>query len=278
MKNITAYFEIIRPVNLFITFVTVLLAAIICSEDNFNRTIVLLAAMSAALSAASGNVINDYFDAAIDKINRPQRPIPSGKIPIRVASFYYLLLVAISLISAAFINIFAFVIVLFADNLLFIYSYKLKRIPIAGNAAVSFLTALAFIYGGFVVGNINSAFIPAIFAFLVNFIRELVKDIEDMNGDSMNGIITFPSKYGIKSTKHLITLITLILILFTVYPYFSEIYTIEFLLIVLLTVNLMLIYVLKKIYENDSQDNLKQASSMLKASMVFGLIAIYFGK
>lgn len=278
MKNITAYFEIIRPVNLFITFVTVILAAIICSEDGFNRTIILLAAFSAVLSAASGNVINDYFDAAIDKINRPDRPIPSGKISVRAASIYYLLLVTASLITAAFINVFAFVIVLFADNLLFIYSYKLKRIPLTGNVTVSFLTALTFIYGGFVAGNINSAFIPAIFAFFVNFIRELVKDIEDMKGDSINGIITFPSKYGIKSTKNLITAVTIVLIIFTTYPFFSEIYTIEFLLIVLFTVNLMLIYVVKKIFENDSQDNLKQASSMLKASMVFGLIAIYFGR
>ena len=277
LNTYSAYFEIIRPLNLFITFFAVIVASLICSSGNLNLSPVLLAALAASLTAAAGNVINDYFDVGIDKINRPDRPLPSGKISLKAASSFYLFLVIVSLVVASFVTLYIFLVVLLANNLLFLYSYNLKRIPLIGNIIVSFLTGFTFIYGGLIAGNPKAAIVPAVFAFLINMIREIVKDIEDIKGDKAVGVITFPSKYGIRLTKHLLTIIIISLIMFTLYPYFSELYSIEFLLIVLFTVNLMLIYILQLLFKYDSTKNLRKVSSLLKAGMVFGLIAIYFG-
>ena len=69
-----AIFRITRPVNLIITFVSILIAALICSYEESAAGIIILAAASGALAAASGNIINDIFDIEIDKLNRPDRP------------------------------------------------------------------------------------------------------------------------------------------------------------------------------------------------------------
>ena len=81
----------------------------------------------------------------------------------------------------------------------------MKRIILLGNFIVAFLTGLAFIYGGIAVNNFKYAVIPAIFAFLINFIREIVKDMEDIEGDKSAGIFSFPYLYGFKRSKRMIT-------------------------------------------------------------------------
>jgi geranylgeranylglycerol-phosphate geranylgeranyltransferase len=277
IKKYQAYIELIRPLNLLITFITVIVASIICSPGNMNLSPVLLAALAAALTAAAGNVINDYFDVGIDKINRPDRPLPSRKISLKSASIFYLSLVILSLAMASLVSLYAFLVVLLANNLLFLYSYNLKRILLLGNVVVSFLTGFTFIYGGIVVANPKAAVIPAVFAFLINMIREIVKDMEDIKGDKAVGVITFPGKFGTGVAKILLAIIIGLLILFTVYPYYFHIYNLEFLLIVLFSVNLILVYILRLLFIDDSPGSLRKVSNLLKAGMVFGLIAIYFG-
>ena len=197
MKTLFAIIEITRPVNVLITFAVVIVSTIICSDEfNINTTIVL-AGLSASFVAAGGNIINDIFDLEIDKINRPRRVIPSGRINKVTAKVMYITTSFVAILLAYLISSAALVIVLTTILLLYLYSLKLKQIPLLGNLAVAFCTALAFIYGGIAVGNWEGAIIPAIFALLVNFIREIVKDIEDIDGDNKNGISTFPIKYGL---------------------------------------------------------------------------------
>ena len=75
-------------------------------------------------------------------------------------------------------------------------------VPILGNLIVSILTGLVFIYGGVAVNNPLAAIIPAIFAFLINLIREVVKDMQDVEGDLKQEMITFPGKFGFKAQSY----------------------------------------------------------------------------
>ena len=168
-------------------------------------------------------------------------------------------------------------IVIISVVLLFFYSKYLKRIPLVGNITVSFLTGLVFVFGGFVVENPASAFIPAVFAFIINLTRELIKDIEDISGDNNAGVVTFPIKFGLQKSKGLILLITITLILFTFYPFLTQLYKIEYFVIVMVIVNPILIYCMKILFEDQSSKNLNKISNLLKLSMLFGLIAIYLG-
>jgi geranylgeranylglycerol-phosphate geranylgeranyltransferase len=275
---------ITRPVNVIITFVSVLVAAMICLPGKIPGLNVLLAAISAALTAASGNIINDLFDIETDKINRPLRPLPSNRITITEAYILILVLILLSLVISYLISYSAFFIVIISHLILFLYSKYFKSIPLLGNITVAFLTGLVFIFGGVVVGNPSAAIVPAVFAFLINLIREVVKDIQDVEGDEKSNIVTFPIKYGFKKSKLLALIITLILILCTLFPFVMHIYSIEYFVIVMIIVNPILVYCLKILFwksipsgEDRSLINLSKISKLLKLSMVFGLIAIFLG-
>jgi len=276
-EKLTAIIKIIRPLNFLITFFSVIVAAIICPPDKFPGLNVFLAALAASLVMASGNVINDIYDIGIDKINKPLRPLPSGNITIKEAYALYFIFIVTSIFISALVNEKALAIVLISILLLFFYSKYLKQIPLVGNITVAFLTGLVFIFGGVVVENPSAAIIPAMFAFLINLIREIVKDMEDVEGDTNSGVVTFPVKLGSQKSKIFISLITISVILYTLYPFITQIYKIEYFVVVMVIVNPILVYCLKILFEDHSVKNLKKVSNLLKLSMVFGLIAIYIG-
>ena len=276
-EKIIAAFKIIRPINAVIAFVSVIVAAFFCSPEEIAWFSVLLASFAAAFTLSAGNIINDIYDLGIDKVNRPERPLPSGKISKNSALILYFLLIAASLILSWFINLYAFIIVIIATILLVLYSKFLKRVLFIGNILVALLTGLVFIFGGVAVRNPSAAIIPALFAFLINFIREVVKDMQDVDGDKNAGVNTFPIRYGFQKSKILILLITFTLILYTLYPFVARLYKIEYFIIVMIIVNPILVFSLKILIKDRSIKNLNMISNLLKLSMVFGLIAIYLG-
>ena len=237
-----------------------------------------MAATSAALTAAAGNVVNDIYDIESDKINHPKRPLAKETISNNEAWATYFILTSTAILISAFINQVAFAIVVLTSVLLYLYSIRLKRIPLIGNITIAYLTGLAFIYAGLAVYNVQDAFIPAIFAFLINLIRELVKDIQDMEGDNRVNLTTFPIMFGTKATNVLITLLTVILVAFTFFPFLNQVYKIEFFVIAMILVNPLLVYFLKLLYEDRHYENLNKLSNMLKLNMVIGLLAIFLGK
>ena len=278
MNKIYSYIKLIRPLNCLITALVVIVGGIISSESSSFDNILILASVTAAFAAASGNVINDYFDIEIDKISHPDRPLAAGKIMPSYAIKFYSILVLVALTFSFTLNIQLFVITFSALAILFLYSIYLKKIPLVGNITVALLTALAFFFGGIAVNNAEAAIVPAVFAFLINLIRELVKDIEDIEGDKLNSVITFPIRFGMSTTKYLIAILILVLIGFTFYPFINQSYKIEYFVLVMLIVNPLLIFVLKKLFVGGDKENYHQISSLLKLNMIFGLIAIYLGK
>jgi geranylgeranylglycerol-phosphate geranylgeranyltransferase len=276
--KVNAIIRITRPVNVIITFFSIIIAAVICSAGVLTAGKVIITAVSGAVAAAAGNIINDYYDIETDKINRPDRPLVSGILTPGEAVFLFALFSFLSLALSSFVNITAFIINIFALVLLFVYSFKLKRTILFGNFAVAFLTGLAFIYGGVAVDNLRFAIIPAVFAFLINLIREIVKDMEDIEGDKAAGICSFPYIYGFKRSKQVITVFSILLIIATFIPFIYKFYRIEYFIMVMALVNPLIVYSLKSLFSNDSKKNLNKISFLLKLNMLFGLIAIYLGR
>ena len=277
-SNIKAYLFITRPINVIITFLTVIVGALICIISDYSIYKILLAALSAALTAGAGNIINDIYDKEADKINHPERPLVKGIITTRKSWIEYFFLTLLAVAVSSFINQTALSIVILSSVLLYLYSARLKKIPLLGNITVAYLTGLAFIFGGISVNNVRGAFIPAIFAFFINFIRELIKDMEDIEGDTKVGLLTFSMRFGMKASILFITFLTITLIAFTFYPFIKNIYSIEFFVLAMLIVNPILVYFLKLLYEKDVTKNLNKLSNMLKLDMLIGLLAIYLGK
>ncbi|MFI5236811.1 MAG: geranylgeranylglycerol-phosphate geranylgeranyltransferase [Ignavibacteriales bacterium] len=277
IEKLTAAIKIIRPLNFCIIIISVFVASAVASPEKFPVINIILAAISAGLTASAGNIINDIFDIQIDKVNQPNRPLPSGSITIREAYSLFFICIVLSVGLALFVNAIVLLIVLLSHLILFLYSKYLKGIPLVGNLAVAFLTGLVFIFGGVVVENPAASIIPALFAFLINLIREFVKDMEDVEGDSIAGLNTFPVRFGSKNSKTLIFIVTLIIIIFSFFPFVASYYKIEFFLIVMVLVNPIFVYCLKILFEDDSLKNLNRVSNLLKLNMIIGLIAIYMG-
>jgi geranylgeranylglycerol-phosphate geranylgeranyltransferase len=277
-KKVFAYIKISRPVNLLITFLAIIVACIISINGDYSIFKIILAGLTGALTASAGNVINDYFDINIDKINRPNRVLPKGELTLNEALGFYIFLSLVSLFLSIFISLIALLEVFFASALLYLYSYKIKKIPLLGNFIVAFLTGFAFIYGGIAVNNSNAAIIPALFALFINFIREIIKDMEDIEGDKQQGINSYPAVFGFKKSKMIIVFITIVLIILTVFPFINELYAIGYFLIVMIIVNPLLVYIIKSLFDDDSTKNLNKLSNLLKLDMVIGLTAIFLGK
>lgn len=277
LKKILAVYRIIRPLNFMITFISIIVAYVISNKGDEFSLVILLAAFSGALAGAAGNVINDYYDMETDKINKPERVLPSGELTDKGTLFLYGIIVLLSLDLAFWAGWQSFVVVFISTGVIFIYSYELKRVPLLGNIVVSIMTGMAFIYGAIIAGNITGGIIPAAFAVLINFIREIVKDIEDIEGDSRTGIRTFPIIRGVNSAIKIASITVIALIILTTVPFILEIYKIEYFVVIMLVVNPLLVVIIKLLVASQSKENIKRVSGLLKLAMVLGLIAIYSG-
>lgn len=276
LKKFSAYIKITRPLNTAITFCVVVVAILISQKYPTKISLILLASLTAALTAAAGNVINDLFDIETDKTAHPDRVLTKGTLTKTEAKSEYFLLNSIAAIIAVSLSTTPFVIVLLSISLLYIYSAYLKKIILVGNITVAALAGLAFIYGGVVTNNPKAAVIPAFFAFFINLIREIVKDIQDIDGDKKQKIITFPVRYGIQPAKKSAAILIIILMAFTFYPFIFQVYKIEFFVIVMIFVNPVFIICVKNLLQKKAAD-IALTSNLLKSNMIIGLIAIYLG-
>ncbi len=236
-----------------------------------------LGALSGALIGGAGMVINDYFDVEIDKINRPDRPIPSNRISLIAALRYYFALNLIALILLLSTNILALLVAIVSIVVIYLYSYKLKNEGLIGNFSVGLMTGIAFIFGGIIGNNIIPLLFPFILALLVNFSREVLKDIEDIEGDSEKNLKTFPIVYGKERAIKVFVTLVILTIISSLIPFLVGIYNVYYLIIVLVGVDLGLIYSIKKVLTDCSQNNLKKISNLIKYEMLIGLLAIYIG-
>lgn len=166
---------------------------------------------ASAIAIASGYIINSFYDAEKDLINRPTKTLIDRIVSQRFKLSTYFVLNFVSVIIASYVS---FRSVVFFSTYIFgiwLYSHKLKRIPFLGNL-VSATLAIAPFFAIFVYyKNFQLViFVHAIFLFLIILIRELVKDLENIKGDLIQNYKTIPVVYGEKYSKVVISLFTLL--------------------------------------------------------------------
>ena len=277
ISKLRGFFLLSRPVNVLIAMLSVFVAAVISgSIEPLYK--VLAACFSAALITTAANSINDYYDIDIDRINRPGRQIPKGIITRKEAFFFSVFCFVAGIAVSLTINSTAIIIAAIFSVLLYFYSSHLKRTVLWGNIAVSLATAFAFIYGGVAVGRFGNAIIPAAFAFLMHLGREIIKDMEDVEGDQRNNARTLPIVHGQITAKWAATVVLSILFVVTFVPKILNIYGGWYLLIVLVGVNTILIYAVISMWLVPQREHFRRLSAILKADMIIGVLAIYAGR
>lgn len=276
-SKIFSYIKITRPLNVLITFFVVVVAILISQIESVSLSVIILSSIAASLVTAGGNIINDIYDIETDRISHPDRVLVNGLLSKNEAVIFYNLLNTFAIILSSRISIKVMLIVLITIILLFIYSRFFKKISLIGNFTIAFLAGLTFVYGAIVTNNPKAGIVPAMFAFLINFIREIVKDIQDIEGDKKINLNTFPIIYGVQKSQSLILYLIVLLILYTLYPFISNLYKIEYFIVVMVIVNPVLVLCIKLLFDKN-EPKLSMISNLLKLDMIFGLIAIYLGK
>ncbi len=304
------FIKLIRPINMAIIVLTMYGVRYYIQSVNYYQKIddngidFFLLVFSTVLIAAAGNIINDYFDVKADRINRPEKLIITKHIKRRWAIFVHWIFNGVAFtialyLSAKYQSLWFVFIHLLSINARWFYSMLFKRKIIIGNILIAGLTALVpllvMIY--FKVGNANglpySEFNPeswrpiiddtiiyvyllAIFAFIQNFAREIVKDAQDVDGDKLIYVKSLPMAIGEKKSLFIVGVLLFLLPVFYAgvavyngnYVFLSK--TLPFFCASLLNLfSVVWIFTSKK-------SSLKLLNNLIKIAMLVGVLGTYY--
>ena len=275
MNQFFSYINILRPLNLIFSALAVIITAYL--THNLSQTTIIINAVIVVVSfAGASNILNDIFDINIDKKNQPHRPLPSGKISVWAALVYMLALYfggiyMVFNLSQPAIEI-ALVLVL---PTLILYTPIYKRIPLIGNMAVAGVLGMVFLFSEAVfTGMVEIMWVPAWLAFGLTFIRELIKDIEDIEGDKLDGARTFPVVFGIDKSLYLVYLLIIIFCILWWLPYIDGLYRNPYAVCLFFVVEIPLILSIFFLWNNPTSSGCAIISRATKWITLGGMVAI----
>jgi len=308
MKAIAAFFRLIRwPNLLFIVLTQMMFRYFILDfayqknrpgyeEIKLSSSLFFLLVLASVCIAAAGYIINDYFDVNIDQINKSSKVIIGTFINRRLAILLHAALSFIGFGLSLYIgyklnNIYIPFLNFIAIVALWLYSTTFKKKLLIGNILISLLTAWVIlvltiaefrfrISAGDVAWQrlVKVSFIYAGFAFIISLVREVIKDMEDMEGDLKYGCTTMPIVWGLPVSKvfagvWIVVLAGLIVAI--------QIYVIQFgwwysALYSLITIIFPLIWVLRKLYEANTPVQFHKLSTAVKMIMLAGILSMIF--
>ena len=220
LLKVLSLFSVVRGYNiLVIAFAQYLASIYILAPDLPLRKVVfdinlLVIVIASAMVIAAGYIINNFYDAEKDLINKPRKSMLDRLVSQRFKLTTYFVLNFMAVIAASYVS---FRAVFFFSSYIFgiwIYSHKLKRIPFLGNIISATLAITPFFVVFVYYKNFQSViFVHAVFLFLLILAREMIKDLENISGDIAQNYRTIPIIYGAKTSKAIISLLILLTLL-----------------------------------------------------------------
>jgi 4-hydroxybenzoate polyprenyltransferase len=307
LKILAAFFRLIRWPNLvFIALTQVLFEYCIYRKiyphivDNSGETKqFIFLVLASVVIAAAGYIINDYFDLNIDQVNKPSKVVVSVLINRRWVIFWHMFLSLLGLfftVSALPIaQHWHLVLANFGSIiLLWFYSTNLKKQLLIGNVLISLLTAwvlLIIFFSKYPLQIRNVLLVDhdevrffrftvlyASFAFIISLIREVIKDMEDMEGDRKYGCRTMPILWGVNASKVfvavwiIVLIATIVIVQFYVLPFgwwHSALYCMLF-------VAAPLVWIFRKLFKAQSSEDFHKLSAVVKLVMFTGILSMIF--
>lgn len=255
-----------------------------------------LLVLSTLCIAGGGYLINDVFDKNIDKINKPERVIIDKHITEATAYNFYIVLNVIGVGVGFYLSnhigkpSFSTIFILIAATL-YLYAMSLKISLLVGNILIAAMLAISVLIVGIFdllpiitpenqhsLGNLFKIIIDyAVFAFLINLIREIIKDMEDIEGDLDSGSKSLPIVIGQEKTKIVVStllIISILLLGWYSYTYFFENDLYIVLVYVLALVLTPLVYMVIRLWEAKQKKDFTHLSLVLKAIILFGILSL----
>ena len=275
MEQIKGLYKISRPVTTLTGALAVVLGGYVAGTDEWFN--IVLAVLATVLVSSSANAWNDYLDIEIDRINQPDRPLPSGQVSPRAAKVYSFALAALSLLVAAFINPPSFLIVLIANVLLYVYSLKLKSTVLLGNLTVAFTSAMSAVFGGVAAGNAR----PTLWLFVIIFVailgREVLKTMADYEGDLSESVRTISTVWGRRAARIVFYILIFATLVMMLLPYLLRVYQPIYAYLILFGVYPVIIYIVFRVSHYRSGPQLEKLSQLMKYDFLFWFLAVILG-
>lgn len=296
MKAINSFLQLVRWPNLVVIALTQWLFYICINRQLLMQTtfddIFPITTIICVLCAAAGYIINDYFDIAIDQINKPEKMILDKYIASKTGKSIYILMIILTEILAIYCDVHwgSFWITAMTsviNILLYCYSRYWKKSFFIGNFVVALVTSAPILYcflpiylRSFMISELWMwlCIIYFYFSFLTCLIREIVKDLEDRIGDNALGANTLAIALGEKKSKMVVTIFTILLALpITYFAYLF--YTFEIWLFAVYILALLvfpIVYFLLSFLNAKNAKDYHQASTQLKIIMLLGIFFLIF--
>ncbi len=280
--------EILRPINCVMGTLTIIIG-IMNTRVGVPLNVVLINVLLGVLTyfflAGSGMIINDIYDVEIDKINRPERAIPSGRITIRQAKLLFIGTYSVGVGFAIFhslifnLGLLNIILASFFGFIGWVYAKWGKKSGFPGNIIVGISFSIGLIYGAI----LNNQIIPdyIYFFFLTSFFllmaREIIKGCEDIEGDKKEGVKTLAIKIGVRKAKLTSILCQILAIIFFITPIFTKVLSpLLFSIMMIPGIAIVGYSLILSIMKGDIKEDFGKISLMLKLGALLGLLAFLF--
>ena len=278
MANFEGLLKLIRPLNCVVMSFAVLVGASLTGLGNLQWINLLFGAVTAFTLTGAAMAVNDYYDYDIDKINEPNRPIPSGQVSLKASLVTTAALTIIGLSFALLISLYCLIFATVAWIFMVTYTTVGKRAGFPGNLLVSACVAAPFLFGSLVATNtvtINILLFASM-AFLANTGREIAKGIVDIEGDSQHKIKTLAVVFGRKKAALIAVVFFILAVCLSPIPLIIDIVSIWFIPFVLVT-DVGLIWCSASLLKNPERENSRKIKKTVLFLFIFGLLAFIFG-
>jgi geranylgeranylglycerol-phosphate geranylgeranyltransferase len=224
------------------------------------------------LAVAGGNALNDYLDVEVDKVNRPDRPLPRGELSLGSARLIATVLMAGSLAVATLLPLLAFLIVVVAILVQLTYEFVAKKRGALGNVLIAAQTGLLFVFGGSIVGDLTPVLLFSALAFLAILGREIAKDISDVAGDTDRS--TIPRVQGLPFARRLAAGFVLGAVALSPVPFLATGLVGPSYLVIVAVADAIFIYATAKLLRGEP----RTPESVMKYAMFLALLAFIIGR
>ncbi|MCB8967003.1 MAG: geranylgeranylglycerol-phosphate geranylgeranyltransferase [Chloroflexota bacterium] len=275
MKQVKGLYKLSRPLSTLSGVLAVFLGGYVAGTGEWLR--VTLAAVSTLLISAAANAWNDYLDVEIDKINQPQRPLPSGMVSLRTARNFSFILAVLSVVLAGFINWQAFLIAFTSNVLLYVYSLRMKSTVLVGNAIVAFISAMSAVFGGVAAGNILPTFWLAIIIVCGIMGREVLKTMADYEGDLSQRVRTIATAWGKRPARVVFYILGSMTLLMMMVPQLLRVYHPVYGYVVGFGVYPVVLYIMLRVTRERTGPQLEKLSQLMKYDFLIWFLAVMLG-
>ncbi|MCW4047662.1 MAG: geranylgeranylglycerol-phosphate geranylgeranyltransferase [Candidatus Bathyarchaeota archaeon] len=280
MGKAIGFIRLMRPVNCVMMGFAVFVGAVLANQQftSAQWLNIIYGFFTGFTLTAASMTINDYYDRAIDAINEPSRPIPSGLVSTKEAIVFMVVLSSTGFVFAYLTSVLCLAVAVISWIILATYVTVGKRTGLPGNFLVSACVAIPFIYGSVAVTSqvqLNVVLFASM-AFLSNTGREITKGIVDVKGDSAEGVKTLAVRYGERNAAVAAALFYVLAVSLTPLPWMRRLVSFWFIPFVLVT-DIGLLASSALLLADHSRENAKKIKNLILLWFVIGLLAYIFG-